>query len=251
MTAPSARPSQIPRLLFYLFWTVLLALFLSVAGAEILLKIPFLFFFGWLSFPFNTLPQLQLELQHVAVFVSSLSLFFFGAHNFARWISSHSANPSTTAWQWHRTLALCGLLITFFCSGIAAIGSFHQTAWLTTFREPWVQEMSQFRAASMLRARNLVSEGHDHKWSNAEMYSAVQHLNAEFDGKIQFHVAQDSRGEWIAVISENHTAYGPPLYCATREYESQQYIEGETVEELLEKCRAMTPPAPKPPEVQR
>lgn len=223
------------RFLRILPWAIAAALLLILFAVPILISypehyvvLPFYFLFGWLTYPIKTIPLLNIQSSHVAIFLITLSLFVLGVRRF-------------THWPWRRTLLLCALLMTFFGAGIAAIGTFHQTAWLANFKEPWVKDM-RLGSNQEDHVYMLTHRANTQKWSNAEIHAAVNHANTKLDGRAQLIVAHDSRGNWCAILSRTKADGHWYIERDTRDYEPRFYPEGTTIEELLESCARFTPP---------
>lgn len=241
------------RFLRVLPWTIAAMLMLVLIAVPLLLTypehyvvLPSYFLFGWLTYPIKTIPLLNIQSAHVAIFLITLSVFVFGVHRLARWLHAWGAltftpGSSETHWPWRRTLLLCALLMTFFGAGIAAIGTFHQSAWLANFKEPWVKDM-RFGSSNEDHVYMLTHRANTQKWSNAEMHAAVNHANTKLDGRAQLIVAHDSRGNWCAIFSRTKADGNWYIERGTRDYEPQFYPKGETLEELLESCSRFTPP---------
>ncbi len=95
--------------------------------------------FGWLAFVKDTAPRVTVNPAAVATFVVTLLLVTLGAHLFASWLR-RSMRPGSRPWELGWTLAAVALFVLAFVAGIAAVGVFHQAAWLATAPEPVIEE---------------------------------------------------------------------------------------------------------------
>ena len=114
----------------------------------------FVLLFGWIAFPIHTLPKMTIE--PAAFVVAGVALVFLIAlsHGLARWLYANIGRPQAPARRWRLpwTVAVVGIVLLLFGSGICLIVTIHQTGWLVTAKEPIIVYNS--RAAHRVQSTN-------------------------------------------------------------------------------------------------
>ena len=95
-------------------------------------------FFGWATFLGETAPRIHVNPVAVGTFVGTLLLVTLGVHLLASWLR-RSMSPDAPPWRGSSTVALVALFVLAFVAGIAAVGVFHQSAWLATQPQPFME----------------------------------------------------------------------------------------------------------------
>ncbi len=125
--------------------TVVITSLLLLIGFFVVLQVPFVLVFGWISFLLRVIPQISIDVGEVAVAATALLGFTAGLHYFlrsfmtSRKTSNHDGEPvfvgnGLPTWHWSKSIAVVVLVCLLFCSGVAAVGITHQTIWLSQSR---------------------------------------------------------------------------------------------------------------------
>ncbi len=144
-TPPRARWRRVLGALFRgLMWllagvvAMLVLLFLpSYLGWGFLLEIPVLLAFGWIVFPYQTLPQVEFKLWLFVEAGVLLVLLAVGAHSFLAWL--HAGVRAGSGWPKRWTAALLAAVLLVVTGGIGTVGMVNQLAGLFTDPEPIVR----------------------------------------------------------------------------------------------------------------
>lgn len=213
--------------------TIISLLFLMMLGAEFLFTIPFDLTFGWIPFTWTKFSQLQLNVVLFLVFLLCLGLFTAGMHASCRWLYAARSEPRNGAplfWPLKWTFGITGLVLVLFGAGIACIGVAHQSAWLASFKEPWVREMRSQLNKHIHAVSTLREDGIKQNWNTVQMQRKASELVAASDGLLQVVIAVDKNGDWRAILSK---------FIEYRHFEespraAQDYIKGNVRDDDLE-----------------
>jgi hypothetical protein len=99
---------------------------------------------GWIFFLIGVLPRVRVDGSVLLTAIVCLAGFLAGLHLFLRWFAGQwkragDGDAPPRRWQLRWTLAVVGVVVLAFTSGIAAVGITHQTAWLATQPEPFFE----------------------------------------------------------------------------------------------------------------
>ena len=99
--------------------------------------------FGWATFLFGVVPQIQLNLAGIGTGIASLLIFTFGLHRLLKWFyaavdfndPAHDAGAPARQWPVRWTGSIVALICVMFVAGICMVGFTHQLIWLATSPE--------------------------------------------------------------------------------------------------------------------
>jgi hypothetical protein len=110
--------------------------------------------FGCVMFLVRVSSKVTINWSAVATGLTCLLFIWAGSHYFLRWLASAmqagnaagaSPSPALPCWKPRWTTALVGVVVLMFVAGISFIGLVHQTAWLATSPQPYVEERVERR----------------------------------------------------------------------------------------------------------
>jgi prepilin-type N-terminal cleavage/methylation domain-containing protein len=111
---------------------VVIAILLILSGLSGL-DAPIMFCLGWVTFLWRVLPQLRPAPDQVAIFVVGVLAVTVLTHLLLRRV------VTSGTWSVWNSVRLVGLVFLVFVAGTALVGLTHQSAWLLTSKEPWMQ----------------------------------------------------------------------------------------------------------------
>ncbi len=100
--------------------------------------------FGWIGFLRRTLPRVTTNGPELLFGLAVMAAFAGMSHHFCRWLydnlprSDSSRLPAQWPLRW-TALLVSGIIVLFLMS-MAAVGIVHQTVWLVTMPEPFLQD---------------------------------------------------------------------------------------------------------------
>jgi prepilin-type processing-associated H-X9-DG protein len=135
-----------------LLWFIASCMGIWIPGLDILLFLPF----AWIGLIWRNAELIQVNLPGIACTILYAGILIVGAHYFLRWLYREIAlsSPQPRSWRWTWTLSAFGIVILMFTSGIAFIGTVHQTAWLLTDPRPLYQRDRWSILAEKVRTRS-------------------------------------------------------------------------------------------------
>ena len=130
--------------------------------------------FGWLIFPFSTVPKMTVEPVALAVGCGSFMLLIAITHGLAGWLYTHAHREQTPrpVWRLRWTLAIAPIVVLLFATSICLIVVVHQIVWLATtneriytyhHRRGWQRWQSEFNLTDQYRAATMYEQEH-HKF---------------------------------------------------------------------------------------
>jgi hypothetical protein len=105
---------------------------------------------GWLGFLYRVVPEITIDWGATLTAVFSLAGLVCGLHLFLRWLTRETQNAENTGqtfrvWQFRWTVASVAVVVLAFIAGISVVGITHQTSWLLSSPEPFLD--NSFRNA--------------------------------------------------------------------------------------------------------
>lgn len=178
-----------------------------LGGGYFVFEIPGYLLLGWIAFLAHALGRVSLNPVAVVTFALCLGAFAGGVHLFGRWLYGEwtARRGERKPWPRRWTLAIAALVVLLFTSGIACIGLMHQTAWLASSGEPWIVSNWRRRDRAGFAVHDLFEQAEAEKMSTEQLKAAARELTARFDGEIQYVIATDRSGEWVAVLGVSTT----------------------------------------------
>jgi hypothetical protein len=115
-----------------------LLLVIGILGPLFLVEVPLRLAFGWIAFLRRALPQIDWHLPAIATGLIALGGFVVGAQLLARQLWRQRA-AAVGAWRWRWTLGGSAMLLLLFAAGTAMVGIVHQTIWVATSDQPFLE----------------------------------------------------------------------------------------------------------------
>ncbi len=139
-------PNILKRILKWI--TILFIMLFIVQGfaLQFLLQIPFQIAFGWIPFLRDNFAAMEFNPLLFAEMAVCIVILGVGGHGFTRWLYRWMMPEAPSAWRPSWTIAGLGAVLLLFIVGIAVIGIIHQTVWLLTSQEGWIEDSSLYRA---------------------------------------------------------------------------------------------------------
>jgi prepilin-type processing-associated H-X9-DG protein len=133
-------------------------LLLSCIGMLFPIEFVFTLAFGWIFYLARVAPEVTVNPAGVATLVVCLVGVSVGSHLFLTWLHGAIAGPDARPWRPRWTAQLVAGFVLMFIAGMAAAGVVHQTGWLLTSPEPWVNPggmQAAYRAQSVNNMKQI------------------------------------------------------------------------------------------------
>ena len=121
-------------------------------GIDFLIEFPLRLLFGWISFLYESLPLVKLQLEMILSSVAALIIASFGLHFSARSLCAKVSGGKQT-WSPRSSLAVVVVLLLLFSVTLAGAGIVHQVGWLRS--ETLMEDSRRSRALLFRKSSTL------------------------------------------------------------------------------------------------
>jgi prepilin-type processing-associated H-X9-DG protein len=143
----------------YLVLLLASLLLLGCMGVFVPIEVVFFLAAGWAFFLARVVPGITLDWGGVAIGGVCLVLFAGLAHSFFGWLYGQVEAEKGLKWKVRWTASLVAGVVLMFVAGISAAGIAHQTGWLLTSKEPWVDRGDRIAVSRAQSTNNLKQIG--------------------------------------------------------------------------------------------